>query len=83
MDNKMEFLLTIKRRIGSKEYLLSRHAQMERLEEDIDVQDIETAHIPHVAPQQSANFHFCRTLRLLGAFQFFVRSSLPLHLRPQ
>ena len=39
----MDFLLWVQQRIGRKEYLLSRHAQMERLEEDIDVQDIETA----------------------------------------
>lgn len=39
----MDFLLWVKQRIRSQEYLLSRHAQTERLGEDIDVCDIETA----------------------------------------
>src|SRR6185437_15898184 len=40
-------------------------------------------HIPQVTDQLFANFRLDRTLRHLGAFQFFIRSSLSLHLRPQ
>jgi hypothetical protein len=43
MEGRMDFLPWVQRRIIRKEYLLSRHAQLERLEEDINIQDIQTA----------------------------------------